>query len=83
MDILFEGTPDETQTFRFENMPDVPWQLHPRDHGRVEEGDIAWVEIQSEFFGRPDVQPDDIPNREYVHPRLIRVSKGGDPAFQG
>lgn len=81
-DVIFRGL---FHAFQIQNIKGS-WTIRGDDMGRVEKGDVVTVEVFRDimlpieltendrvcgFIGKPDGY------------RIVRVSKGGDPAFQG
>lgn len=68
--------------FQLKNMEGFTWPVHRKDQGRVALGDVVCIELQRDVF--PWLGDVGVFNEhDKAHYRLIRVSKGGNPAFQG
>lgn len=68
--------------FVLQNIPGIEFQVHEEDEGRIERGDVVCIEVVTDIYpwnGDPSV----FTEADRTKYKLIRVTKGGDPAFQG
>lgn len=68
-------------TFCFTSIPDMEWPVLDEYRDRIEDGDVIWVELPDVAF--PLSRLEQITEEARRTYKLVRVSKGGDPAFQG
>lgn len=69
-------------SFVLRNVPAVEFVLREEDEHRVEAGDVVHVEIPGDIYPW-NGDPSRISEDDKVSYKLRRVSKGGNPAFQG
>jgi hypothetical protein len=67
-------------SFQMENL-EVTWPLREEDRHRVEVGDAVTVETVVDFPWGGD--PSGLDESDRVKTRIVRISKGGNAAFQG
>ena len=68
--------------FILRHVPGFEFRLREEDLGRVEVGDTVCVEIVTDIYPwNGDVSQ--LTEADRTQYRLVRVSKGGNPAFQG
>lgn len=68
--------------FQLRNMEGVVWLFNEESYGRIEKGDVATIELERDLYpwlGDKSVFTEE----DRTSYKLIRVSKGGNPAFQG
>lgn len=67
--------------FWFTSVPDMEWPVLDEYGDRIEDGDVIWVELPDVAF--PLTNLAQITEADRCTYKLVRVSKGGDPAFRG
>lgn len=73
---------DEKEGFQLQNMEGFVWPVHRKDKGRIGLGDVVCIQLQRDVYPwNGDVSV--FNEHDKAQYKLIRVSKGGNAAFQG
>lgn len=76
------GVTEDGAGFILQQLSQVVWELQEEDVGRVEAGDVVTIDVPN--LGYPFVPGvTAVTDKDRTTFKLVRVSKGGDPAFQG